>query len=467
MSIQRLLVVDDDSLSRDFLTEAVRSLGYQADAVSSGEAALERLASREYHMVLTDLRMPGIGGVELAARVARDYPDLPVILVTAHGSIETAVDAMHKGAADFLMKPVSPDTLELVIKRIGRSKRLERENAYLRQQVVPSGQEAIVATSKGMRETLEVAARVASSKGTVLITGESGTGKERIAQHVHQKSGRASGPFIRVNCAALSETLLESELFGHEKGSFTGAHRRREGRFELADGGTLLLDEIGEISSSLQTKLLRVLEEEEFERVGGSTTLKIDVRVIATTNRDLSGEVSSGRFREDLYYRLHVLPIHIAPLRERQEDILPLAEHFAERYATENGRPTPGFTEEAMDRLVAWHWPGNVRELENAVQRAVVLAQGERIRSEDLFLAPREQQSPFERRPTGQSSSIWSVSAANPLADHKLREIERFAILSTIESSGGNKTEAARRLGVTARTLSNKMRLWRSLGLVA
>jgi two-component system, NtrC family, response regulator HydG len=467
MSIQRVLVVDDDSLSRDFLAEAVRALGYQADAVASGEAALERLAQREYHLVLTDLRMPGIGGVELVARAARDYPDLPVVLVTAHGSVETAVDAMKKGAADFLMKPCSPDTLELVLKRVERAKRLERENAYLRQQVAPPAEHTVISASKGMRDTLEVAARVAGSKGTVLITGESGTGKERVAQFVHQKSARANGPFIRVNCAALSETLLESELFGHEKGSFTGAHKRREGRFELADGGTLLLDEIGEISQGLQTKLLRVLEEEEFERVGGDTTLKVDVRVIATTNRDLMGEVRANRFREDLYYRLHVLPIHLAPLRERQDDILPLAEHFAERYAVENGKATPGFTEEAMDRLVAWRWPGNVRELENAIQRAVVLADGDRIRPEDLFVPPRDQQNPFERRPTGQAASIWSVSAQNPLADHKLREIERFSILSTIESSGGNKTEAARRLGVTARTLSNKMRLWRSLGLVA
>jgi two-component system response regulator HydG len=467
MSIQRVLVVDDDSLSREFLTEAVRSLGLKADAVINGEAALERLGSAEYHLVLTDLRMPGIGGVELASRVAREHPGLPVVLITAHGSVETAVEAMKVGAVDFLMKPCSPDTIELVIERIDHARRLERENAYLRSQVAPPAQAAVIGDSKAMRDTLAVAARVAASKGTVLITGESGTGKERVAHFVHAQSQRAAGPFIRVNCAALSETLLESELFGHEKGSFTGAHKRREGRFELADGGTLLLDEIGEISPALQTKLLRVLEEEEFERVGGNTTLQVDVRVIATTNRDLAEEVRAGRFREDLYYRLHVLPIHLAPLRDRQEDVLPLAEHFAERYAAENGRTTPTFTEDALDRMVAWHWPGNVRELENAVQRAVVLSIGDKVHATDLFVAPREPQSPFERRPAAQSASIWAVSAQNPLADHKLREIERFAILSTIESSGGNKTEAARRLGVTSRTLSNKMRLWRSLGLVA
>ena len=465
MSIQRVLVVDDDSLSRDFLSEAVRTLGYQVDAVASGQSALERLAAGEYHLVLTDLRMPGIGGVELVERVGRDFPGLPVVVITAHGSVETAVDAMRRGAADFLMKPCSPDTIELVLGRVDRTHRLERENDYLRRQTAPT--ESVIANSKPMVETLEVGARVAASKGTVLITGESGTGKERVAQYVHSKSKRAAGPFIRVNCAALSETLLESELFGHEKGAFTGAHKRREGRFELADGGTLMLDEIGEISPALQTKLLRVLEEEEFERVGGTTTLKVDVRVIATTNRDLMEEVKAGRFREDLYYRLHVLPIHLAPLRERAEDILPLAEHFAERYAAQNGRPTPSFSDEAMDRLVAWRWPGNVRELENVVQRAVVLIEDDEVRSGDLFLSARESSNPFERRPATQATSVWTVSADNPLADHTLREIERFAILSTIESSGGNKTEAARRLGVTARTLSNKMKLWRSLGLVA
>ena len=325
MSIQRVLVVDDDSLSRDFLTEAVNTLGYQADAATSGEIALERLASRDYDLVMTDLRMPGMGGLELAERVGREFPDVPVVLVTAHGSVETAVDAMRKGAADFLMKPCSPDTIDLVIKRVDHTHRLERENAYLRQQVVSTGEETVIAVSKGMRDTLEVARRVAGSKGTVLITGESGTGKERVAQYVHGKSTRAQGPFIRVNCAALSESLLESELFGHEKGAFTGAHKRREGRFELADGGTLMLDEIGEISPVLQTKLLRVLEEEEFERVGGNSTLKVDVRVIATTNRDLEAEVKAGRFREDLYYRLHVLPIHMSSAAR-----------------ADRGRPAPG-----------------------------------------------------------------------------------------------------------------------------
>ncbi len=467
MSIQRVLIVDDDSLSREFLTEAVRTLGYQTDAVPSGETALERLGSREYHLVLTDLRMPGIGGVELVERIGRDFPDVPVVLVTAHGSVETAVDAMRHGAVDFLMKPCSPETIELVIKRLDRTHRLERENAYLRAEVASSVGEDLIASSQGMRDTLEVAKRIAASKGTVLITGESGTGKERVAQFIHNRSARADGPFIRVNCAALSETLLESELFGHEKGAFTGAHKRREGRFELADGGTLLLDEIGEISPALQTKLLRVLEEEEFERVGGTTTLKVDVRVIATTNRDLKREAEAGAFREDLYYRLHVLPVHMKPLRDRSDDVMPLAEHFAVRYAGENGRQTPTFSEEARELLLGWHWPGNVRELENAIQRAVVLLEGETVGAADLFFGSSNvEHGPFETR-AGGNASVWSISAASPLANHQLREIERFAILSTLEATGGNKTEAARRLGVTARTLSNKMKLWRQLGLVA
>jgi transcriptional regulator with GAF, ATPase, and Fis domain len=291
-----------------------------------------------------------------------------------------------------------------------------------------------------MVELLRSASRVARSKGTVLITGESGTGKERVASYIHQSSQRGAGPFVRVNCAALSETLLESELFGHERGAFTGAHKMREGRFELADGGTLLLDEIGEISAPLQAKLLRVLEEEEFERVGGTRTLSVDVRVIATTNRDLAREVAQGRFREDLYYRLlvHVLPLHIAPLRERRDDVLPLARMFAEHYARLNGRPCPEIAADAQERLVQWDWPGNVRELENVIQRAVVLLQGGSLSAGDLAA----------------------------LVNRSIEEIERVAILATLQSTNGNKTEAARRLGVTARTVSNKMKTWRRAGLL-
>jgi len=469
MSIQRVLIADDDSLSREFLSEACRTFGLQVEAVASGEQALERLRRHGIDLVLTDLRMPGISGVELVRTMSREFPEIPVVLVTAHGTVETAVEALQQGAADFIVKPCSPQTLDLVIKRIDHTRRLERENEYLRGEAGLGDPNQIVAESKSMQELLKTAERVAGSKGTVLITGESGTGKERIAHFLHHKSPRHSGPFIRVNCAALSEQLLESELFGHERGAFTGAHKRKEGRFELADGGTLMLDEIGEISPAVQAKLLRVLEEEEFERVGGTTTLKVDVRVVATTNRDLPEEVAQGRFREDLYYRLHVLPLHADPLRERSEDVLPLAKHFVSVYARANGIPTPSFSTEAERRLLDWHWPGNVRELENAIHRAVVLVEGATIEPDHLNfqLMPSMNVRPKFTLVTDKGQYLGAIAANSPLANRTLDDLEREAILCTLESTRGNKTEAARRLGVTARTLSNKMKLWRQLGLVA
>ncbi len=469
MSIQRLLVVDDDSLSREFLSEAIRTFGLQVESLTSGEQALERLRRGGVDLVLSDLRMSGISGVDLVRTMSREFPEVPVVLVTAHGTVETAVEAMHLGAADFIVKPCSPQTLELVIKRIDRTLRLERENEYLRSEAGLGAAASVIAASKSMQDLLKTAERVAASKGTVLITGESGTGKERIAHYLHHKSPRHAGPFIRVNCAALHEQLLESELFGHERGAFTGAHKRKEGRFELASGGTLLLDEIGEISPAVQTKLLRVLEEEEFERVGGTTTLKVDVRVVATTNRDLPEEVAQGRFREDLYYRLHVLPLHVDPLRDRPEDVLPLAKHFVEVYARANGIETPTFSPETESRLLEWHWPGNVRELENAIHRAVVLVEGSTIEPDHLNfqLLPRPNVRPKFTLVTDKGQYLGAISATSPLANRTLDDLEREAILCTLEATRGNKTEAARRLGVTARTLSNKMKLWRQLGLVA
>jgi len=469
MSIQRVLVADDDSLSREFLSEACRSFGLQVEAVASGEQAIERLRRNGIDLVLTDMRMPGISGVELVRTMGKDFPEVPVVLVTAHGTVETAVQAMQLGAADFMVKPCSPQALELVIKRLDRTQRLERENEYLRTEAGLGTPATVIAHSRSMQDLLRTAERVAGSKGTVLITGESGTGKERVAQYLHEKSPRRNGPFIRVNCAALSEQLLESELFGHERGAFTGAHRRKEGRFELADGGTLMLDEIGEISPAVQAKLLRVLEEEEFERVGGTVTLKVDVRVIATTNRELPEEVAKGRFREDLYYRLHVLPLHIDPLRERSEDVIPLARNFVEVYSKAGGIPAPTFSAEAEKRLLEWHWPGNVRELENAIHRAVVLVEGATIEPDHLNfqLMPRPNVRPKFTLVTDKGDYLGAISASSPLANRTIADLEREAILCTLEATRGNKTEAARRLGVTARTLSNKMKLWRQLGLVA
>jgi len=473
MSIQRVLIVDDDSLSREFLMEAVQALGHRAEAVPDGPSALEKLKSKGFDVLFTDLRMPGMDGIELIRHVAQTAPGLPIVLLTAFGSIESAVAAMKLGASEFLLKPCTPENLDVVLRRIQRTRRLELENEYLRAEVSSRSGASIVAKSRAMLDTLASATRIASSKGTVLITGESGTGKERVAHFIHQNSPRKDAPFIRVNCAALSEQLLESELFGHERGAFTGAYKSRAGRFELADGGTLLLDEIGEISPALQAKLLRVLEEEEFERVGGGSTLKVDVRVIATTNRDLHAEVRQGGFREDLYYRLHVLPIHIAPLSERREDILPLAESFARHYANQNGRPVPSIAPDARARLLDWAWPGNVRELENVMQRAIVLLRGEALEASHLMFGPGERaaqpQGNLHVLPSALPRGPHPIGAplASPLTNRRLDDIEREAILSTLGSAGNNKTEAARRLGVTARTLSNKMKLWKGLGLVA
>lgn len=466
MSIHRILLVDDDQLSREFLTHAAEALGYEAQAVASGAAALHALDHGNFDLVFTDLRMPEMDGIALVERVQADHPNTPIVVVTAHGSIDDAVKALRKGASDFLMKPCSPETLAMVIDRIDHTAKLMRENEYLRGELDNTIGEAFIAKSPLTKAVLELAARVAKSKGTVLITGESGTGKECIAQMIHKSSLCADGPFVRVNCAALSPQLLESELFGHEKGSFTGAHKTRAGRFELADGGTLLLDEIGEIAPSLQAKLLRVLEEHEFERVGGTTTMKTNVRIVASTNRDLPKEVAQGTFREDLYYRLHVLPIHMPPLRDRNEDVAPLAHHFASVHAEAAGRATPTFTHEALVRLRDWKWPGNVRELENVIQRAVVLLRGDEITAADLVFG---NQSALQPEPDRRYSHLQSgeEDLGRMLANRPIAEIERIAILATLERTGGNKTEAARRLGLTARTLSNKMKIWRQSGLVA
>ena len=465
MSRERILVVDDDNLSREFLCEAARALGFRAESASSAEQALRRLEDETPDLVLTDLRMPGMDGLELVRTIQDKCPGLPTVVVTAHGTVETAVTAISEGAQDFLMKPCSPEALKVPLDKVLGHARLERENALLRRQVSGAEDPTIIAKSPRMLDTLRNAARLSQSTGTILITGESGTGKERVAQYIHQCSPRAEAPFVRVNCAALSETLLESELFGHEKGAFTGAHRQRMGRFELADGGTLLLDEIGEISPQMQAKLLRVLQEDEFERVGGQTTIRVNVRVIASTNRDLAKEVAEGRFREDLYYRLHVLPVEVAPLRERPEDITSLAEHFAAVHAAKNGSEQPLFEAEAVRRLQTWSWPGNVRELENVVHRAVILGRDGRISADDLVFGPSTASVASGVLPG--DLDLFDKAVATAIADHEMADIERVAILATIESSGGNKTEAARRLGLTARTLSNKMKIWRSAGLVA
>lgn len=460
MGIERILVVDDDQLSREFLIEALKNLHLEVLEASSAEQGLGLLKKEMPDAVLSDLKMPGMDGLQFLNKVREVSSQVPFILITAHGTIEVAVAAMKSGATDFLLKPVSSDALELAVRRIAENRKMLRENEYLRNEV--QGAQEFIGKSPAIQTVIQEVQKVARTKATVLVTGESGTGKERIAHLIHYASPRAQKPFIRVNCAALSEHLLESELFGHERGAFTGAVQKREGRFELADGGTLLLDEIGEIPMPLQAKLLRVLEEEEFERVGGTRTLKVDVRVIATTNRDLAAEVKKGRFREDLYYRLHVVPIQIPSLRARREDIEPMAQHFLSKFASQYGSKVQGFSGPALEALRAYDWPGNVRELENLTQRLAVRDLGTLVQAEHLINDLRAS------GPVASAESTQDVMAeANKLLSGRtLDDIEREVILNTLELTDGNKTEAARILGVTARTLSNKLKLYREQGLL-
>ncbi|HXG61897.1 MAG TPA: sigma-54 dependent transcriptional regulator [Planctomycetota bacterium] len=430
-------VIDDEAILRDAMAEALRRAGHRVEAFASARPALERLGSEPCDLVITDLRMPDLDGIAVLEEARRTAPDVPVLVVTAHGTVESAVGAMKKGAYDYILKPFRLEELEALVERALAHRRLEMENEVLRARVGDAGREEAVwgPVTRGVLALLERAAR---SDATVLITGESGTGKEVAARTLHRLSRRGAAPFLCVNCAALSAGLLESELFGHEKGAFTGADRLRKGRFELADGGTLLLDEVSEIDPALQAKLLRVLQERAFERVGSSRTRRVDVRVVATTNRDLPAEVARGRFREDLYYRLNVLPVRMPALRERREEIPLLVEHFTARHRK---RVSPA----AMRKLCAYDWPGNVRELANLLERAAVLCPGEEISAE--MIAP------------------WlegSARASSSLAGISLEELERRAIEENLRACGGNRERAARILGISARTLRDKLKKWGS-----
>lgn len=436
-----LLVVDDDPAQRQFL-RATLERDYRVTAASDGEEARQLLEKQGYDLVLTDERMPRMSGMELLRWMREHAPETPVVLLTAYGSIESAVQAMRLGAADYLTKPVeSPEELRLVIRRCLQQKTWAAEKAVSRAEQELEFPADIVAESRGMRQVLHLARQVAPETTTVLLTGESGTGKEVVARYIHRLSPRADGPFVAVNCAALAETLLDSELFGHEKGAFTGAVQSRPGRFELAHGGTLFLDEVGEMSLPLQAKLLRVLQERRFERVGGTRTLEVDVRLIAATNRDLRAAIGKRTFREDLFYRLNVFPIHLPPLRERREDILPLAEHFLRTLRRRMNRSTRQFSAEARRRLLAYAWPGNVRELRNAVERALIVASGDEITPEDLPLGTAMEAAPFFE--PGRTT---------------LAQMERHAILETLRHFAGNRRRTAEALGISLRTLHYRLR---------
>ncbi len=450
-----ICVIDDQAMMRDSLTAALTAQDHKVYAFESASEALTMIKQQPFDVVLTDLRMPGLDGVALLRELRRLGLDVPVILMTAHASVETAVEAMKLGAFDYVQKPFNAQEIEILIERALRERTLLRDNEILRRTVEDlSRHRELIGQSPAMRPVLEKVQRVAQSSATVLITGESGTGKELIARAIHAASARAEQPLLCVNCAALSPTLLESELFGHEKGAFTGADRMRKGRFELADGGTLLLDEVSEIAPALQAKLLRVLQEHEFERVGSSVTRRVDVRVIATTNRDLREWAAKARFREDLYYRLSVLPIEVPPLRDRREDIPLLLEYFIGRITAREGRARPKLTPEALKLLQEYSWPGNVRELENLCERVCVLEAGREVGPDTL--------APLLAGPLKVASA--PVTSVVYRDGSILDDAERDLILRTLERFGGHREKTARALGIGLRTLGLKLKRWREEG---
>ena len=444
----RIVVVDDEERMATVVAMALGRAGYECETCASGEAALAAVDARGADVVVTDWRMPGMDGLELLRRLHAKRPALPVILITAHGSVPSAVAAMREGAFDYITKPFDNDELRALVGRALDLTRLERENRYLKQEVASRyAPDAMVAESARSKELLDLVRRVAPSKATVLIQGASGTGKELVARLLHYWSDRVGQPFVAVNCKAFAEGVLESELFGHEKGAFTGAATVRIGCFERAQGGTLFLDEIGEVSLDFQAKLLRVLQEGEVLRVGGTQPRRVDVRVVAATNRVLRDEVQGGRFRDDLFFRLNVIPIQLAPLRERREDVLPLVHHFLARHAAGGGRPLELSPE--AERAIAEHgWPGNVRELENVMERAVVLARGAAITPEDLLL----------EQTLGAAASASSVEAHAGTLQECLDRAAEARIRAALEAAQGQRVEAARALGVERTTLYRMMK---------
>ncbi len=449
MSIDRILVVDDDALSRDYLSEALLRNGYGVENASDGHKAIKMVGNCNYDVVFLDMKMPGIGGLDVLEKIKKISKETTVIIMTAFGSIESAVVAMKNGAYDYIIKPFSLDQIETLLTRIQERQTLINENKYWRSRLDGNGDyELIINKQSKMYNICEDVKRIAQSKASVLIQGESGTGKELIAHSIYLHSQRNTKPFIKVNCAALTENLLESELFGHEKGAFTGADSRRLGRFELANGGTLLLDEISEITPKIQAKLLRVLEQEEFERVGGTKTLKVDVRIIATTNRNILMEIEQNKFRQDLYFRLNVIPITLPPLRERKEDVPTLIEYFLNKYKRGIDTPLQKVSKEAMDMLSRYNWAGNVRELKNLIHRCIVMVDSE-------ILLPEH----FENM-----LNVNVIKKKNELSvGQTIEDVEMALIYKTLENTDGNKTRAAEILDITPRTLRNKLNKYKSL----
>ncbi len=445
---QTILVVDDDDAHRTMLRTLVGGWGYDIVEADDGSTAIEKVQERPFDLILMDVRMLKVSGLEALERIKAFNPAIPVTIMTAYSSVETAIEALKKGAYDYLTKPLDFDKLRLTIERALEHTRLKEENRLLKENLGKHfDMQNIIGRSPAMISLLETVAHVAPSEATVMITGESGTGKELIAGVIHHNSPRKDGPFVKLNCAAITETLLESELFGHEKGAFTGADRRKEGRFYQANQGSIFLDEVSEMPLTMQVKLLRVLQERELIRVGGEKVIPVDVRVIAATNKDLVDLKNRGLFREDLYYRLNVVNLEIPTLTKRRDDIPLLAQHFLEIFVDKNKKQIKGFTPKAMDQLIRYDWPGNVRELMNAVERAVVLARTDYLDDQDFsILQPLLQQS------TPAPSDFDNIDNVS------LEEVEKAAILRMLESVAGNKSEAARRLGITRKTLHKKLK---------
>lgn len=450
MPIQKILIVDDEKIVRDFLGETLRRKNYDVTLAENGHKALLALKDNLFDLVITDMKMPDYTGIDILKKIKELSPSTIVIIITAFGSVENAVEAMKLGAFNYLIKPFSPDTIEAMIEKAKEHVFLLDENDYLRQQLQTGPGRVstkVVAESPLMKKILSDIVQIAHSNANVMITGDSGTGKEVIAHAIHYQSERANRPFIKVNCAAVPETLIESEFFGHEKGSFTGASSTHRGRFELANGGSLLLDEITEVPLALQAKLLRAIQEQEFERIGGSKPIRVDVRIIATSNRDMKEAIASKKIREDLFYRLNVMPIHLPPLRERKEDILPLAEYFIEKLCQENHKNRKKLTAEAKKIMQDYDWPGNVRELANILERAVVLSATDKIAAEEIYLTNIPINSFKDFPPTSTTMT--------------LDELEKKMIIETLQKLKNNRTKTAETLGISVRTLRNKLQAYK------